>query len=419
MGEAKLMNSFWAVRRIRYYQMFTIPGSIPHTTTLITFITPTCAKEYLSYVSEHGFFLSERLPPGYVISDTQDECIYISPYSQFQCLFRRAPHVILKPWLGPGKTDGKLITGNEGGYCNVSREIEKEGATRSLRITPETEPKELQRTLSYLATELKVESCRLTALAPTKELATTICFCSVHDAVIVKTYLTSQKAFSGPDGRIVSYVKSPTDKPIENLGWHKVSKPKPIETLPVGRSVTLGVPKANGNTHKSLTKNDLCSFLAVGELEINTHPSDEIDRDSESYRDEMITPKEAEPKRDVYLTEIHQSSRDPIVAVNIVNSEPSMLVTGSFHPGPFPLDEIAQTQDVPGVATQAEVLVYQSLSPRKAEIEIVDRLELDPPKNALKLLNTNQVRSEPNSREGSIKNFLNTLPLLNKELLES
>lgn len=84
--------------------------------------------------------------------------------------------------------------------------------------------------------------------------------------MIVKTYLTSQKAFSGPDGRIVSYVKSPTDKPIENLGWHKVSKPKPIETLPVGRSVTLGVPKANGNTHKSLTKNDLCSFLAVGEL---------------------------------------------------------------------------------------------------------------------------------------------------------
>lgn len=74
---------------------------------------------------------------------------------------------------------------------------------------------------------------------------------------------------------------------------------------------------------------------------------------------------------------------------------------------------------MPGVATQAEVLVYQSLSPRKAEIEIVDRLELDPPKNALKLLNTNQVRSEPNSREGSIKNFLNTLPLLNKELLES
>lgn len=154
MGEAKLMNSFWAVRRIRYYQMFTIPGSIPHTTALITFITPTCAKEYLSYVSEHGFFLSERLPPGYAISDTQDECIYISPYSQFQCLFRRAPHVILKPWLGPGKTDGKLITGNEGGYCNVSREIEKEGATRSLRITPETEPKEPQRTLSYLATEL-------------------------------------------------------------------------------------------------------------------------------------------------------------------------------------------------------------------------------------------------------------------------
>lgn len=96
-------------------------------------------------------------------------------------------------------------------------------------------------------------------------LATTICFCSVHDAAIVKTYLTSQKAFSGPDGRIVSYVKSPTDKSIENLGWHNVSKPWPIETLPVGRGVTLGVPEANGNTHKSLTKNDLCPFLAVGE----------------------------------------------------------------------------------------------------------------------------------------------------------
>lgn len=154
VGGAKLMNSFWAVRGIRCYQMFTIPGSTPHTTALITFITPTCAKEYLSYVSEYGFFLSERLLPGYAISDTEDECIYISPDSQFQCLFRRAPHVMLKPWLGPGKTDGKFITGNEGGYCNVSLEIAKEGATRSLRIIPGVEPKELQRTLSYLAAEL-------------------------------------------------------------------------------------------------------------------------------------------------------------------------------------------------------------------------------------------------------------------------
>lgn len=49
----------------------------------------------------------------------------------------------------------------------------------------------------------------------------------------------------------------------------------------------------------------------------------------------------------------------------------------------------------------------------------MDRLELDPKKKSLKLLSTNQVRSEPNSTEGSIENFLDTLPLLNKKLLES
>ncbi|KAI5838448.1 hypothetical protein DFP73DRAFT_588307, partial [Morchella snyderi] len=337
IGGAKLMNSFRAVHGIRCYQMFTVPGSVPHTTALIAFVTPTCAKEYLSYVSEHGFFLSESIPSGNAIGDTQDG---------------RTPHVIVKPWLGPGKTDGKFITGNEGGYCNVSREIEKEGATRSLRIIPEIEPKELQRTLSYLATELK--------------------------------------AFSGPDGRIVTYVRSPIDKPIETLGWHRVSKPKPIEILSVDSGMTPDIAEANDNMHKILPKNDLCPFVAVGELgnyrsivkhsvvdesdivvddqEISSslakeallsslsassnricftslpnmpgdhsplrprpeiHPaispivdellspsletkaclSDEIDRGSESYRHQIITAKEAENKTDIYLTEIHQSSR--------------------------------------------------------------------------------------------------------------
>jgi hypothetical protein len=152
-------------------------------------------------------------------------------------------------------------------------------------------------------------------------LATTICFCSVHDAAIFKTYLTSQKAFSGPDGRFVRYVKSPTDKPIENLGWHNVSKPKPIEILSVGRGVTLGIPEVNDNMYKSLPKNDLCPFIAVGELdnyrcivehsEVEESDTDIDDREiSFSLAKEAFLPYISTSSSRICLTNLSHTPRD-------------------------------------------------------------------------------------------------------------
>lgn len=62
-------------------------------------------------------------------------------------------------------------------------------------------------------------------MPPREGKITIIRFCSVRDAVMVKTYFSLLKAFSGSGGRTVEYCKDPMDHPTENLGWHELAIP--------------------------------------------------------------------------------------------------------------------------------------------------------------------------------------------------
>lgn len=63
-------------------------------------------------------------------------------------------------------------------------------------------------------------------------------FCSVRDAVMMKSYLELLRKFTGLNGRTVRFVKDPMDQPTELLGWHKFVMPK-RQTVPLVSGLSL------------------------------------------------------------------------------------------------------------------------------------------------------------------------------------
>lgn len=156
----ELMNSVLALGGIRCYQMFSETGRGSNSfTALITFVGVNAARNYLSYVSKHGFFLSKKLNAGYNADPARGEYVHTSVDRKFQCLLKHLPNVTVKPWTGVERVMGRLITGDEGGYCDVPHKIRVEGATRVLVIVPGMEAKKVHEELMHLAAIPGLVSC--------------------------------------------------------------------------------------------------------------------------------------------------------------------------------------------------------------------------------------------------------------------
>lgn len=151
IGGAELMYSFPAPGGIRCYRLFFEPGKGKDSlTALITFTTSDAAKNYLSYVYRHEvFFVSERLPEGYLGPPEVGEYLRTSADGRFKFLLKHLPDVKVNPWVGVERIVGKIINGDEGGYCDVAQAI-KEGATRVLLIFPGMEAKQVHEELRHL-----------------------------------------------------------------------------------------------------------------------------------------------------------------------------------------------------------------------------------------------------------------------------
>lgn len=74
-------------------------------------------------------------------------------------------------------------------------------------------------------------------MPPREGKVTIVRFCSVRDAVMVKTYFSLLKASSGSSGRTVKYCKDPMDHPTEDLGWHKLAILQQTNELLTGRDL--------------------------------------------------------------------------------------------------------------------------------------------------------------------------------------
>lgn len=301
---AELMYSFLAPGGIRCYKLFFEPGKGKDSlVALITFATSDAAKNYLSYISKHGvFFISEKLTEGYLGPPGIGEYLRTSANGRFKFLLRPLPTVRINPWVGVERVAGKIINGDEGGYCDVAQAI-KQGATRVLLIFPGMEAKQVQEELRHLvaAPELvrrsgsfpclrnqtdirwvfsqKIELNRLLpAKYPHEGKITIIRFCSVRDAVMVKNYLSFLKSFSSSGGRTVEYCKDPMDYPTEDLGWHKLAMPKKISEPLTNGDSNSGTKITTGETKTASEESE----APIAEKQFPRYPSQKTaDTDAE------------------------------------------------------------------------------------------------------------------------------------------
>lgn len=173
---AELMYSFPAPGGIRCYKLFFEPGKGKDSlTALVTFAASDAAKNYLSYVSKHGvFFVSEKLTESYLGPPGVGEYLRTSADGRFKFLLRSLPAVTVNPWVGVEKVMGKVINGDEGGYCDVSQAI-KQGATRALLIFPGMEAKQVHEELKHLVATPDLVCCPRSV--PCLRTRTDICWC--------------------------------------------------------------------------------------------------------------------------------------------------------------------------------------------------------------------------------------------------